>query len=117
MLIVYGYKACSTCRNAWKWLADNKIPHEARDIISQPPSRAELKACIDQGTPFKKLFNTSGQDYRALGLKDKISAMTESEALDLLTSNGKLIKRPFATDGTRFTVGFKVEDYKATWGS
>jgi Spx/MgsR family transcriptional regulator len=67
MLIVYGYKACSTCRNAWKWLADNKIPHEARDIISQPPSRAELKACIDQGTPFKKLFNTSGQDYRALG--------------------------------------------------
>jgi len=67
------------------------------------------------GLDIKKFFNTSGQKYRDLGLKDKVKAATNEELLDLLATDGMLIKRPILTDGKKVTVGFKEEDYEKTW--
>jgi len=92
----YAYKSCDTCRKAAKWLKENNIPHETKAIRETPPSVSELKAALKtNGGDLRKLFNTSGGDYRELGIKDKLPGMTETEALDLLSQNGNLVKRPF----------------------
>lgn len=112
----YGYKKCSTCRKAEAYLNEHGISFDFKDITEQPPGKAELKKILKlshQG--IRKLFNTSGQLYRDMGLKDKIASMEEDEALDLLASNGKLIKRPIAFDGTTVTIGYKEEEYRKNW--
>lgn len=114
MIKVYAYKGCSTCRNAIKWLTQHHIPFVELPIRETPPSIAELKAMLAaQGNDLKRLFNTSGQDYRALGIKDKLSSLSVSAALELLASNGNLIKRPFAlnVDHTVGLVGFKEPEW------
>ena len=114
MLKFYEYKACSTCQKAAKFLAQNEIEFERVAIVDQPPSIAQLKKMLAflkaDGGAFKNLFNTSGEQYRTLGISDQLKAgMTEAKALELLSQNGKLIKRPFLL-GTDFgTVGFKEE--------
>lgn len=96
MPTVYAYKNCDTCRKALKWLKENQIDHETKAIRETPPTAAELKAALAaNGGDLRKLFNTSGGDYRELGLKDKLPTMTEAEAIDLLSKNGNLVKRPF----------------------
>ncbi|RYD25291.1 MAG: arsenate reductase family protein [Verrucomicrobiaceae bacterium] len=96
MPILYAYKNCDTCRKAAKWLKENQIPHETKAIRETPPSVAELEAALRaNGGDLRKLFNTSGGDYRELGIKDRLPGMTEAEALDLLSQNGNLVKRPF----------------------
>ncbi len=86
-------------------------------IVEQPPSKEELRELYQKsGLELKKFFNTSGQKYRELGLKDKLKGMSEDEALELLASDGMLIKRPLTTDGTNVTVGFKEEQFEQTWG-
>lgn len=116
MIDFYWYPKCSTCQKAKKWLTVNEVDFEAIHIVDTPPSKDELKEIVEgSGIDIKKFFNTSGQQYRELQLKDKLPEMSEDEKLELLSSNGMLIKRPLAWDGKKATLGFKEEDYKNTW--
>lgn len=110
---LYTYANCDTCRKAVKWLREKEIEFSEMPIRDQPPAQAELgrmlKAC---GGDLRRLFNTSGLDYRSMGIKDRLPAMSEAEALALLAGNGNLIKRPFLIDGERGLVGFKPEEWE-----
>lgn len=110
------YPRCTTCKKAGKWLENHNIPFESIHIVENTPSKDEIKAFWElSGLPLKKFFNTSGKKYKELGLKDKLKTMTDEEQLDLLASDGMLIKRPIVTDGKRVTLGFKEEQFAETW--
>lgn len=112
----YWYPKCSTCRKAKKWLDENHVSYEEVHIVDNPPSRALLEDLYkNSGLELKKFFNTSGQKYRDLGLKDKINEASEDELLDLLASDGMLIKRPLTTDGNKVILGFKEEVFEESW--
>lgn len=112
MLTVYAYQKCSTCRDALKWLAARGIPYEVKAIRETPPTVAELKTVLTAtGGDLRKLFNTSGVDYRELGMKDKLPAMNEAQALEVLSANGNLVKRPFAVGDGKALVGFKEAEW------
>jgi len=115
MLKLYSYSGCSTCKNAIKWLKAHTIPFEEIAIRETPPSVADLKAMLAAHSgDLRRLCNTSGQDYRNLGLKDKLPAMSTDAALKLLAENGNLVKRPFAIDPKNkiYLVGFKENEWK-----
>lgn len=117
MLNVIIYPKCGTCRNAVKWFEENEISFNKRHIIDEALTASELKAIHHKsGLPIKKFFNTSGMKYRALGLKDKISDMTDVACYELLATDGMLVKRPlvYNEDG-RVTLGFKVDEYERVW--
>ncbi len=115
MIKVYAYQKCSTCRDALKWLDTHGIPYTVKAIRETPPSPAELKSALGiTGGDIRKLFNTSGMDYRALGMKDKLPAMSEAEAIALLAKNGNLVKRPFLTGDGKALVGFKPDAWEKT---
>jgi arsenate reductase len=115
MLLIYTYAKCSTCRDALKWLDRHDIPHEVRPIRESPPTRDELGAALKaMDGELRKLFNTAGQDYRELGMKDRLPTLTEEEAIHLLTQNGNLVKRPFAIGPGTALVGFKPEIWHKT---
>ena len=115
-LTFYWYPKCGTCRNAKKWLDSHNIEYQEVHIVEQPPSKAELESYYKaSGLELKKFFNTSGQKYRELGVKDKIATSSEDELLELLASDGMLIKRPLLTDGEKVTLGFKEADYEKEW--
>ncbi|MFT3870833.1 MAG: arsenate reductase family protein [Nibricoccus sp.] len=108
--VVYVYSGCSTCRDALKWLNAHKIAFTEKPIRETPPSASELKQMLAfQNGNLRRLFNTSGLEYRALKLSDKLPAMSEDEALTLLESNGKLVKRPFVLGEKFGLVGFDEE--------
>lgn len=110
---VYAYSGCDTCRKAVRFLSEHAVPHELIAIREQPPSKAELKRVLAAlGGDRRKLFNTSGQDYRALGLGVKLPDLSESDALDLLTKNGNLVKRPFVVTATGGWVGFQEDAWR-----
>jgi arsenate reductase len=112
-LRVYAYEKCSTCRKALKFLAAKKIAHEVIPIRAQPPTVAELRAMLAHvGGDVRKLFNTSGQDYRALDLKTRLPKLSVDEALALLAANGNLVKRPFALTPKAGAVGFREEEWE-----
>ncbi|ASB90699.1 arsenate reductase family protein [Bacillus sonorensis] len=112
----YWYPKCGTCRKAKKWLEDHGKEVNGIHIAEQPPSKEKLKELYEKsGLELKKFFNTSGQKYRELGLKDKLQGMSEEEQLELLASDGMLIKRPITTDGKKVTVGFKEDEFKTYW--
>ncbi|MBB5037218.1 arsenate reductase family protein [Prosthecobacter dejongeii] len=116
MLKVYAYQGCSTCKNALKWLKAQGIAHQEIAIRETPPTVPELRSMLAaKGDDLRPLFNTSGQDYRALGMKDKLPAMSTDEALAMLAENGNLVKRPFALDETAgvHLVGFKEKEWAA----
>jgi arsenate reductase len=116
MITYYAYPKCTTCRKAKKWLDQNGIPYKEINIAETPPSESELREIYSKsGLELKKFFNTSGIKYRMLGLKDKLKEMPESEQLELLSSDGMLIKRPLAWDGEKATLGFKEEEFENTW--
>lgn len=103
------YPKCSTCRNAKKWLDENGIEYESRHIIDENPTEKELKEWIATSKlPVKTFFNTSGQVYRELGLKDKLPQMSDEEMIKLLATNGKLIKRPLLIGNGKVLVGFNT---------
>ena len=106
------YPKCTTCQRAKKWLDDNKIEYEFRDIKLDNPTSQELTAWYKQsGLPLRKFFNTSGLLYKSLDLKNKLPAMSEDEMLKLLASDGMLVKRPLLI-GTDFVlVGFKEAEW------
>ena len=104
------YPKCTTCQRAKKWLDDNKIEYELRDIKLDNPTLEELTEWYNKsGLPIKKFFNTSGLLYKALDVKNKLPQMDDSEALELLATDGMLVKRPILTDGTFVLVGFNEE--------
>lgn len=117
MLKVYAYAGCDTCRKALKFLTSRKIAHEVIPIREQPPTLGELKRMLAlYDGELRKLFNTSGQDYKALALKDKLPGMKVDEALKLLASNGNLVKRPFALTKDDGHVGFKETEWQEWLG-
>jgi arsenate reductase len=112
----YGYKKCSTCRKAEQALEKSGVTRDFTDITLSPPSKAELKRVLAlTGLPVRKLFNVSGEQYKLLGIKDKLPGLTEDAALALLAGNGRLIKRPIVTDGKKATVGFDAVEFGKTW--
>ncbi len=115
-LLMYLYPICGTCRKDKKYQEDRGVPFEELHIVDHPPSREELKRLIQKsGLPVQKFFNTSGKKYRELNLKEKLKTMSEEEMLDLLSSDGMLIKRPIVTDGERVTVGFREDQFEEVW--
>ena len=112
-LKIYEYGNCSTCKQALKFLDLKKVDYQKIAITETPPSKAELKKMLAhyQGD-LKKLFNTSGQVYREMKLGEKFDDLTEAQAIELLASNGKLIKRPFLLTGKAGLVGFKLDEWK-----
>lgn len=109
---VYAYKNCITCQKALKFLDQNNISYELLAIREQPPTVAELKLMLQAVKDLKKLFNTSGLEYKALNMKEQVKSLSEEEALKLLSQNGKLVKRPFliSSEGLAL-VGFKTEEW------
>jgi Spx/MgsR family transcriptional regulator len=111
----YGYNKCGTCRKAKTFLDEKNIQYTDFDITLTPPPKSVLKLAM-RAKGMRKLFNTSGVQYKELNMKDKIGAMSEAEAIELLAGNGRLVKRPIAVDKDRVTVGFNVEEYESVWG-
>ena len=107
------YPKCSTCKKARKWLEENGIAFDERDIKEDNPTRKELVKWHKQsGLPLRKFFNTSGMLYRELQLKDKLPKMTEDEMYDLLASDGMLVKRPLLIKDDAVLVGFKQGEWE-----
>lgn len=106
------YPKCTTCRKAKKWLDENSIEYEERDIAGDNPTYEELKRWHEKsGLDLRKFFNTSGKLYREMNLKDKLADMTEEEQLRLLAEDGMLVKRPIAEKGDTVLVGFKESEW------
>jgi len=112
VLKIYEYKGCGTCRKALKWLEAKGIQYDKIPIREKPPSKSELKRMLKvYESNLRRLFNTSGGDYKALNLKDKLSSLTETQAINLLAGNGNLIKRPFVLTKKGGVIGFKEEEW------
>jgi len=106
------YPKCTTCQKAKKWLEANGIEYKERHIADENPSREELENWIKaSGLPVKKFFNTSGLMYKELKLKDRLPEMTEEEQIELLATNGMLVKRPLMISKAEVLVGFKEEQW------
>lgn len=106
------YPKCTTCQKAKKWLNENQIEYTERHIAEDNPSYEELKEWHRKsGLPLKKFFNTSGLLYKENNLKEKLPAMSEEEQLQLLATNGMLVKRPIIVDGDSVLVGFKEAEW------
>ena len=107
------YTKCSTCKKARKFLEERGVAMEVRDVKEQPPTAEELRTWWKKsGLPLKRLFNTSGQQYRALGLSARLPDMSEAEQLALLASAGMLVKRPILVTEDTALVGFRQEDWE-----
>ena len=107
---VYEYNRCNTCRKALKFLDAKEVSFQKIPLLEKPPTKTELKKMLKAlNGEIKKLFNTSGGEYKRLKLKDKLSSMSKDEAIDLLASNGGLVKRPFVIGKDIAMVGFKEE--------
>ncbi len=114
---LYSYAKCSTCRKAIKWLEAEGIEVETIPIVDAPPTREEIEAYWRASElPLKKFFNTSGQSYRNGGFSQKIKDMSDSEQLDALAADGKLMKRPILVTEAGVLVGFREENYRAHFG-
>ncbi len=112
-MILYIYPKCSTCRSAVKYLEENNIEFEERDIVLNRPNYEELEEYIKlSGKKIEKFFNTSGMKYRELGLKDKIPQMSDKEKIELLASDGMLVKRPMLIGNDFVLNGFRLKDWE-----
>ena len=111
-LRVFAYAKCDTCRKALKFLAERKIAHETIAIREQPPTVKELRAMLGHVGDLRRLFNTSGGDYKQMNMKERLPKMSADEALALLAGNGNLVKRPFALAAKSGVVGFKPDEWE-----
>lgn len=106
------YEKCTTCKKAKKWLDERGVSYDLRPIKEENPTAEELRAWHKMsGLPLKKFFNTSGLQYKALNLKDKLPAMSEDEQFELLATDGMLVKRPMLIGEDFVLVGFKEADW------
>lgn len=111
--LLIWYPKCSTCQKAKRFLEDNKISFEERHIVEDTPTKEELKIWIEQSNlKTKNFFNTSGLVYKEQNLKEKLPSMTKEEKLELLASNGMLIKRPLFISDSKILVGFKEKEWR-----
>lgn len=111
-MIFIEYPACGTCQKARKWLTERGITVHTRHIVEESPTENELKEWIKRsGLPIKKFFNTSGLVYRELELKDRLPTMSTEDQIALLSSNGKLVKRPLLIGTGVVLVGFNIEEW------
>lgn len=107
-----GYPPCSTCKKAYKALQELGIEATYRNIKEENPTKEEIQSWIHRGVELKKLFNTSGMLYRELNVKEKRETYTEEQLIELLASNGMLVKRPIVIQGDTIIIGNKVSEYK-----
>ena len=115
MIKVYCYSRCSTCKKALKWLDDNHIKHEVIDIKEEHPDEIALRKYYAlSGLPLKRFFNTSGMQYRELGLAKKLPEMSEDEQFALLATDGMLVKRPLVVGQDVVLTGFKEKEWEET---
>ncbi len=105
------YPKCSTCQKAKKWLEEHKIDFESRNIVTENLTKLEIQKW-KHNLELKKLFNTSGMLYREMSLKEKLDQMSEEEKINLLASNGMLVKRPIIVGDGVLLVGFKEKEWK-----
>lgn len=112
-MLMLCYPKCSTCRRAETWLAGRGVSYAYRDIKENNPTEEELRRWHrESGLPLKRFFNTSGLQYKALGLKDKLPSMTEEEQFALLASDGMLVKRPILITDKGVAVGFRENEWE-----
>lgn len=112
-MLVLVYRKCSTCIKALKWLEENGVKFEERPIVEENPTYEELKEWYEKsGLPLKKFFNTSGLMYKDMGLKDKLPTMSEEEQLQLLSTNGMLVKRPLVVGDDFVLTGFRENEWE-----
>lgn len=112
-MLIVEYPRCSTCRKAKKWLDEHNITYDDRDIVKDNPQKEELKEWYEKSElPLKRFFNTSGKIYREMKLKDKLSDMTEEEQLEILSTNGMLVKRPIIITENTVLTGFKEKEWE-----
>jgi arsenate reductase len=115
MLKAYAYSKCETCRKALKFLRQRSIAFQEFSIRETPPTILELKAMLRACGNVRRLFNTSGADYKALRISERLSKVSEAGALELLTKNGNLVKRPFLTGDGVNLVGFDEAEWEAAF--
>lgn len=114
---VYHYPKCTTCKRALKWIEEKGVEVEKKHIVEETPSKEELREIYKKsGLELKKFFNTSGIKYKEMGLKDKLKDMSEEEQLELLASNGMLIKRPILIGDDFVLVGAKEAEWMGKLG-
>lgn len=112
-MLFVNYPKCSTCRKAKKWLEEHDFEFESKHIVEDNPTAEELREWWQiSELPLKRFFNTSGMKYREMKLKDKLPDMSEEEQLDLLATDGMLVKRPILVDGDTVLVGFRVKEWE-----
>ena len=112
------YPKCSTCKKAKKWLDDHEIRYDDRHIVENNPNKDELKEWLAKSNkPVRKFFNTSGRLYRELGLRDKLDSMSEDEQLEVLASDGMLIKRPLVVGDDFVLSGFREKEWERQFKS
>ena len=112
-MLFVNYPKCSTCRKAKKWLDDHNFNYESKHIVDDNPTALELRTWWEKSDlPLKRFFNTSGMKYRELKLKDKLPNMSEEEQINLLATDGMLVKRPIIVDDDCVLVGFKENEWK-----
>lgn len=111
--ILIGYPKCSTCQKAKKWLEENQINFQERHIVEQNPKEEEIKLWLEKsGFAMKKFFNTSGLKYKELQLKDKLETLSQEEMIELLASDGMLVKRPLFITDHGILIGFKEKEWQ-----
>lgn len=116
-MLFIEYPKCSTCLKAKKWLDERNIQYEDRHIVLNRPNQNELQEWIKRsGLPIQKFFNTSGIKYKELNLKEKLKTMTDEEKIELLGSDGMLVKRPLIIEDDIILVGFKVAEWENYFG-
>lgn len=112
-ILFIEYPKCTTCIKAKKFLIENNVDFQDRHIVDNNPTKEELALWIDKsGLEIKKFFNTSGKLYKEMNLKDKIKDMSKEDCIELLSTNGMLVKRPLIIEGDKVLVGFKEENYR-----
>ena len=116
-MLLLCYAKCTTCQKAKKWLDAHGVSYEERPIKEQPPMPEELRKWVAQsGLPLKRFFNTSGQLYRQMELKDKLPGMSEEEQIALLSSDGMLVKRPLLVSENGVFPGFREKEWQEILG-
>ncbi len=117
MVTVYCYERCTTCKKALKWLDEQGVQYDVIDIKGDHPSASQLKGFYEKsGLPLKRFLNTSGQLYRQMELTKKLPEMSEQEQLELLGTDGMLVKRPMLITEETVLTGFKEEAWKEALG-
>ena len=113
MVTLIWYPKCSTCKKAKNWLDEHKIIYMERHIVEEHPTKEELTSWYQNNSyELKKFFNTRGNLYKEMGLKNRILGMTEEQQLDLLSTNGMLIRRPLIISGQEILIGFKEKEWE-----